>query len=111
MDPDFISAETRGVMWTPQVLSSGEINEQSYALGWRYCPDATWPGDDDRALPFAHHDGVSKGAMSGLVVYPDYDLSIAVNINTVTEEFATFAAVEDEIAALFLQQIERLRQD
>jgi CubicO group peptidase (beta-lactamase class C family) len=32
MDPKFISVETRRVMWTPQVLSNGEVNEQSYAV-------------------------------------------------------------------------------
>lgn len=109
MDPNFISVETRQAMWTPQVLSNGEVNEQSYALGWRYAPDATWPGDDTRPLPFAHHGGVSKGAMSWLVVYPDYHLSIAVNINTRTEEFSDFNSIEGKIAALFLRRIEQLR--
>ena len=48
--------------------------------------------------------------MSWLVVYPDYRLSIAVNINTRATTFAEFAEVEDEIAALFLDQIEHVRQ-
>ena len=111
MDPDFISHETRTAMWTPQALSNGEVNAQSYAVGWRFSADASWPGDESRVLSYAHHGGVSKGAMSWLVVYPDYNLAIAVNINTRAEEFATFAAVEDEIAALFLQRIEQLRAD
>lgn len=106
MDPNFISAETREAMWTPQVLRNGAVNEQSYAIGWRFYPDATWPGDDSRRLPFAHHGGVSKGAMSWLVVYPDYRLSIAVNINTRAEEFSEFSSVESELAALFLARIE-----
>ena len=69
---------------------------------------ATWPGDDSRALPFAHHGGVSKGAMSWLVVYPDHRLSIAINTNTRAEEFSDFNAVEGEIAALFLGRLEEL---
>jgi CubicO group peptidase (beta-lactamase class C family) len=111
MDPDFISTETRKAMWTPQALRNGEVNEQSYAIGWRYYPDARWPGDDSRALPFAHHGGISKGAMSWLVVYPDLDLSIAVNINTRAAEFWKFNAVEGEIAALFVTRIEQLLGD
>lgn len=108
MDPSFISVETREEMWTPQTLRNGEVNEQSYALGWRYYPEATWPGDENRLLPFAHHGGISKGAMSWLVVYPDFHLSIAININTRAEEFSDFVAVEGEIRALFLERIEEL---
>jgi CubicO group peptidase (beta-lactamase class C family) len=95
-------------MWTPQLLSNGQVNEQSYALGWRFYRDALHPGDSTRVLPFAHHGGVSKGAMSWLVVYPAYHLSIAVNINTRADTFAEFAEVEDEIAALFLERMEEL---
>ena len=110
LDEEFISAPTREAMWTPQRLNDGSVNEQSYAIGWRFYPDATWPGDEARPLPYAHHGGVSKGAMSWLVVYPDYGLSIAVNINTRAETFGTFAAVEDEIAAVFLARIAALEE-
>lgn len=110
MEPEFICPETRESMWTPQVLSDGEVNEQSYAIGWRYYPDAAHPGDSTKVLPYAHHGGVSKGAMSWLVVYPDYSLSIAVNINTRAKTFGEFAEVEDRIAALFLDRIDHLRE-
>jgi len=109
LDPDFIRPETRHAMWTPQVLSSGRVNEQSYAVGWRYYPEAGDPRDSEKISPYAHHGGVSKGAMSWLVVYPDYHLSIAVNINTRADTFADFAEVEARIAALFLDRIEDLR--
>lgn len=110
MDPDFIRPGTRETMWTPQVLSNGEVNEQSYATGWRYYLDAVHPRDSTMILPYAHHGGVSKGAMSWLVVYPDYHLSIAVNINTRATTFGEFAEVEDRIAVLFLDRIEQLKQ-
>lgn len=108
LDPEFIRPETRAVMWTPQVLSDGEVNEQRYAIGWRFYPDAEHPADSTRTLPYAHHGGVSKGAMSWLVVYPDARLSIAVNINTRATTFPEFAGVEQTIAALFLEELERL---
>lgn len=111
LNPNFISPETRDAMWTPQPLADGSVNEQSYAIGWRFYPEATWPGDEERRLPYAHHGGVSKGAMSWLVVYPDYELSIAVNINTRAETFGTFASVEDQIAVLFLERIEAMRTE
>lgn len=105
LDEDFISAQTRQAFWTPQPLDDGTVNEQNYAIGWRYAPQASWPGDERFGLPFAHHGGVSKGAMSWLVVYPDVGLSVAVNINTRAETFADFAAVEDVITALFLDSL------
>ncbi|MBT5926776.1 MAG: hypothetical protein HOH33_09170, partial [Verrucomicrobia bacterium] len=111
MDPAFISTQTRETMWTPQVLQNGEVNEQSYAIGWRYYPDAKWPGDDSRALPFAHHGGISKGAMSWLVVYPDYQMSIAININTRIENYSDFNSLEGKILVLFLERIEQLQEE
>ncbi|MBT5708550.1 MAG: beta-lactamase family protein [Verrucomicrobia bacterium] len=111
LDPEFISIETRQAMWTPQVLKNGDVNEQNYAIGWRYYPDAKWPGDDSRALPFAHHGGTTKGAMSWLVVYPDYQCSIAININTRTENYSDFNSVEGRIAGLFLARLDQLREE
>lgn len=110
MDPDFIRPETREIMWTPQVLSNGEVNEQRYAIGWRFYPDAAHPGDSTRVLPYAHHGGVSKGAMSWLVVYPDYHLSVAVNINTRATTFSEFAEVEHRIVVPFLDRIDELER-
>ena len=99
LDPSFISAATREAMWTPQVLTNGEVNEQSYALGWRFNPQRESNG---RVLSYAHHGGVSKGAMSWLVVYPEHGLSIAVNINTHGETFGDFARVELVLREAFL---------
>ena len=95
-------------MWTPQALSNGKINEQRYAIGWRFYSENPWPGRPDRTLRMAHHGGISKGAMSWLVVYPEYSLSIAVNANTRLETFSDFNAVEGEIAGYFLSTIEQL---
>jgi beta-lactamase family protein len=103
LDPNFISETTRNAMWTPQVLANGEVNEQSYALGWRFYQDREING---RTLSYAHHGGVSKGAMSWLVVYPDHGLSIAVNINTHGETFGEFASVEADIREAFLSAVE-----
>ncbi len=105
LDPDFISPAVREAMWTPQVLANGEVNEQSYALGWRFNPDRETNG---RVLSYAHHGGVSKGAMSWLVVYPEHKLSIAVNINSRAETFSEFARVELALREAFLQALETL---
>lgn len=102
LDSEFISTATREAMWTPQVLANGEVNEQRYALGWRFYADRESNG---RVLSYAHHGGVSKGAMSWLVVYPGFGLSIAVNINTHGTTFGDFARVEPVLREAFISAL------
>ncbi|MDO9520245.1 MAG: serine hydrolase domain-containing protein [Pseudohongiella sp.] len=96
LDTEFISAETRAQFWQPQRLSSGEINEQSYALTWRW----------NEAAAYAHHGGVSKGAMAWLAVYPSsaghQSLAVALTINTKLERFGDFSSLQTRLAQLFL---------
>lgn len=103
-DPDFLSPETRKTFWTPQRLASGEVNEQGYALGWRARPDYDGLGDGVLTDRY-HHGGVSKGAMSWLVCYPQYRLAIAMNINTRAAEFSHFNANEPAITRAFITAI------
>lgn len=91
LDPAFISAQTRERFWTPQTLSNGEINEQGYALTWRW----------NDASKYAHHGGVSKGSMAWLAVYPGQSLVIALSINTKLADFARFSQVQTALVALF----------
>lgn len=111
LDESYISAQTREALWEPQRLNTGETNPQSYAIGWRFNPDAPHPAGDERTAAYAHHGGVSKGAMSWLVVYPEYGLSVAVNINTRADTFRTFASVEDEISAAFMAVLDEASAD
>ena len=100
IDDTFISSSTRRAFWTPQTLSSGEVNEQGYAIGWRvYEQDF---GEGIGALKVAHHGGVSRGAQSWLMVIPERDMVVAVNINTKTQRFGDFAKVSLPIAQAFL---------
>ncbi len=107
LDADYISVETRDAFWTPQKLSSGEVNEQDYALGWRW---REWEIDGVGMARNANHGGVSRGSQSWLLVFPDYDMAIAFNINSKTEEFADFGmAYQDifrEFALVRVQQVE-----
>ncbi|MDZ7668613.1 MAG: serine hydrolase domain-containing protein [Gammaproteobacteria bacterium] len=101
LDDDFIKPSVREQFWTPQRLANGEVNEQSYAVGWRFNPSslAEYQG---KPLLHAHHGGVSKGAMSWLVVYPELHLAVAINSNSRAETFQAFAAAEDALTRLLL---------
>ncbi|MEO1082300.1 MAG: serine hydrolase domain-containing protein [Pseudomonadota bacterium] len=82
-----ISAETRDAFWTPQELADGSVNEQNYALGWRW-REFEFNGASDVAN--ANHGGVSRGSQCWLLIYPGYRMTMAFCTNTKTEDFDTF---------------------
>jgi CubicO group peptidase (beta-lactamase class C family) len=103
LDDDYISEATREQFWTPMRLNSGEVNEQGYALGWRVNPESTSRFGEDAPVRIVHHGGVSRGAMSWLILYPELGIAVAVNINTEADEFSDFSSVEPEITRLFAE--------
>jgi CubicO group peptidase (beta-lactamase class C family) len=102
LNEDFIAPETQRHFWTPVRLNDGTVNSENYAIGWRVGMSTTRFGED-HPVRVAHHGGVSRGAMSWLIIYPDLGLVAAVNINTNTPEFGDFASVEPEITRLFAE--------
>lgn len=102
LDDDFIEPSVRDQFWLPQRLASGEINEQSYAVGWRFNPSSLVEYQG-KPLLHAHHGGVSKGAMSWLVVYPELELTVALNSNGKAETFQAFAAAEVALTQVLME--------
>lgn len=109
LDPTFLNPALVQQFWTPQQLSDGKVNPQNYALGWRVSEQPFLPCD--KANPLAgnirsiHHGGVSSGAQSWLVVYPEQQLVLAMNTNTVKDNFCDFAGVAAAVVRPFLQQV------
>lgn len=99
LDDDFISAETRKEFWEPVVLSDGQINEQSYALGFRR---STWEVQGVGDVVFLNHGGISKGAQCWLMVVPEHNMSMAISINRRTDQFFDFADVYVDLLELFI---------
>lgn len=99
LDTDYISKQTREAFWTPQRLSNGEVNEQDYAIGWRW---REWEVDGVGLARNANHGGVSRGSQSWLLVFPDYDMAIAFNINSRTDEFRDFGMAWEDIFREFV---------
>lgn len=109
-DPEFIPAQLQLEFWTPQRLADGSVNPQNYALGFRRTEHDNLYCDKDNPLKktirYVHHGGVSDGAQSWLVIYPDYQLVLAMNTNIVKEDFCDFARQAAGIVRPFLQQID-----
>lgn len=98
-DAGYLSAETRGHFWTPQRLADGSINEQNYALGWRW---REWDIEGVGVVRNANHGGVSRGSQCWLLLYPDYVMSMAFCTNAKTEEFGTFGRFYESLFRSFV---------
>ncbi len=80
LEGNMISPATRNTFWTPQTLANGDINEQSYALGWRRSK-SQFISDKDEPTWTVHHNGTARGAASNFVLFPEYKLAISVMTN------------------------------
>lgn len=100
LDDNFISTKTRTTFWPPQVLPDGSETPMGYALGWRFFKMKL--NDELGEISFANHGGVSRGAQSWLMVIPEHNMSIAVNINANTENFWHFGKVSLALAKIFI---------
>lgn len=97
LDDRFMTPEIQEIFWQPQTLADGSINEQNYALGWRW---ANYE-DENGKLHNANHGGVSRGSQSWLMVIPEKNMVVAVMINSNVENFWDFGKVSMPLARLF----------
>lgn len=108
LDDDFLSEETRTLFWEPQRLANGEVNEQDYAIGWR------WREFDVESVGIArnaNHGGVSRGSQSWLLVFPEFGMTIAVTVNMNTDEFRDFGLVFEGLLRAFRPASQLTRLD
>ena len=98
-DTGYLSPETRTTFWTPQRLADGSVNEQNYALGWRW---REWEVEGVGVVRAANHGGVSRGAQCWLLLYPDYRMSMAFCTNARTEDFGTFGRFYEPLLLSFI---------
>ena len=89
--------------WQVQKLASGADNEQGYALGWRAEPTSRALGGGI-VTPRYHHGGITKGAMSWLVCYPQARLGVAINTNTLLDDISGLTELEHRITRPFFER-------
>jgi len=107
-DSTFINRNTLKQFWTPVRLTSGEINEQEYAIGWRSYLNYEDPNIlDNSPVWMVHHGGVSKGSMNFLVIFPNYNLVIDASINAHAKPFGELANEVKKIANIFMENIKK----
>jgi CubicO group peptidase (beta-lactamase class C family) len=98
-DPDYLAPATRDRFWTPQRLADGRVNEQDYALGWRW---REWDIDGVGVVRNANHGGVARGSQCWLLVLPDQAMSMAFCTNVKTDSFSTFGGVYKPLVLAFM---------
>lgn len=99
----FLAPATRDLFWTPQTLANGEVNEQSYALGWRHGTTTTLFADE-RPVPVAHHNGTAKGSSSSFGLYPQQGLAISVLTNRSIQGAHAFWEIRGELARAVVER-------
>ncbi len=106
-NPTALPTEIIEQMFVPQRLDSGEINEQNYAIGWRIREEEFLEGVE---FMHANHGGVSRGGQSWLMLIPEKEMAVALNINGRTDVFWDFGSFSYEIATAFIERIEELEK-
>lgn len=70
---EFITAESRELLWTPILLKNGAMNPESYALGFR--------AGEDELGKFVYHGGTTNGGYAFILIYPDSGIVVALASN------------------------------
>ena len=100
LQQEFISAQTQKQFWTPEPLKDGTLPPHNYSVGWRVIKHDV--SEEFKNVTIVNHGGVSRGSQSWLMILPEYQMSVALNINSNTKVFWDFASVSMDIARLFL---------
>jgi CubicO group peptidase (beta-lactamase class C family) len=75
-----LNEETVQSLTQPVTLTNGQINEQSYAIGWRsHASESVFK--DNYPVQIFHHAGMATGSTSIFVLFPEYNTSISLLIN------------------------------
>ena len=104
---DYISEDlATELFFTPQKLSNGEVNIQSYALGWRAHQSERFSINGEAQF-VAHHYGKALGGESFLVMYPAHHLSISIVTNRNLDEISILMDLAHDIAERIVLEDQR----
>jgi serine beta-lactamase-like protein LACTB len=79
LESDFLSVQSKNIMWSPIALDNGNINPQNYGLGFRV--------DQNKRGRYVHHGGTSLGGYTYLVIYPELNIVVAFATNVTPDGF------------------------
>lgn len=107
LNGQILSRETTDILFTPQKLNDGSINEEGYALGWRSSKEQKILNGEKTTF-VVHHGGVAMGSTSFFILFPDYNLVVSMLMNrNKPAEFREFSQYAFLIAEPFIREIEK----
>jgi serine beta-lactamase-like protein LACTB len=89
-------------LFEPQKLTTGEINSQQYALGWRRSQTNKDFANKD-PMTFVHHGGTATGNSSLLILFPEQQIVVSVLINGNIANFGDLWDTTLDIAEEFIK--------
>lgn len=98
-------AATRDRLIDPQKLKDGTLNDQGYALGWRYNPKAEL--SSGRVTRRYGHHGTAQGATSFFQVYPDEGVVVSIMMNKGQQNLDALTAEAMPIVERVLTELDR----
>jgi CubicO group peptidase (beta-lactamase class C family) len=103
---DYLDQDVFDTMTRPRKLKNGELNPQQYALGWRI-GGMTYPRDTENIVAIIHHGGTAAGSECGLLLTPDFGISVAVCGNSFTGGSGDLITLAAGIARDFQESVEK----
>ena len=104
----FLSPATKATLWEPIAMNNGEINPQHYAIGWRV--DATSRILEDSKVKIIHHGGTITGSITLIMLFPEYNMSIAMMVNRTGASGELFDPIY-ELAKVLIPAINRIQDE
>ena len=111
-EKNYLSTHTKNTLFTPVKLTNGEVNRQSYALGWRVnelplqklFPNLDTAQLKKKTVKGIHHGGTVAGAASAyLMFFPDTGVSISFATNTIPKNETKHQNIRQEMWKILYQ--------
>ena len=102
-DSSFISPTAKAHLFTPILLKDGTMNPQRYGMGWRIGLDTQ--NFSPKAVKVIHHGGTIGGGIALIIMFPEYDLTVAMMTNRSGYSSELFTPIF-ETAKPFIEAIE-----
>lgn len=109
LNDNFLAAATKAQLWQPVPLTNGEMNPQNYAIAWRI--DATPNILKDGKVKIIHHGGTITGSIALLILFPEYNMSIAMMANRSGSSGELFGPIYEMAKVLIPHHPIRKRED